>query len=187
MALMKQLLVILFACAAYRLVINSIRLLKIQRLLKDYNKYLDDQTYNMVQKQDEVVELFKLAGIKDSVVPTLRPLGMGHGVQANISVFQNLTNVTTEIPGVVLKSFHRAIGIYKRRINESMNPLYWTEWLINLPKHVLVHFELPEEDTKAKIVQLVYWVVGGSVTFFYGVYKTEVDAVVRTWIKHHFG
>ena len=115
-----------------------------------------------------------------SVMPAIT--GVVSPTQPGALAWDNITVTTDDVPRRVAAMFHNAIGAYRSRMWETINPLYWIESVINLPKLALTHLGVPAESVIVKISQLLYWLVAAAVGFLYAVYKTEIDELVKAWL-----
>lgn len=59
----------------------------------------------------------------------------------------------------VIEIIRDALAIFLNRILESLNPLYWIETIINLPKTALIYLGLPSESVFIKALQLIWWIL----------------------------
>ena len=64
------------------------------------------------------------------------------------------------------KAFKNAIGVFKGRIFESINPKYWIDCVLFLPKNLLMYLNVSAESIFIKIFQLIYWLFGIILTLF---------------------
>jgi hypothetical protein len=179
-----NLLLVAGVAIVYKFIRNLIRFCRTKFLLIEYERCLRDECPGMVQHEDEVVKLFELAGISDSVVPHVQELGRGRAAAGNVSVFKNLTVPRQDIAGIVTKCFHRALGIYWKRMWNAFNPLYWIELLLNLPKESLAYLGTSPEGTVVKAAQLLYWFLGALAAFFLAVFPSEINALVKSLFGH---
>lgn len=75
--------------------------------------------------------------------------------------------------------FHDSLGVFKGRIKESLNPIYWIEFLIHLPKNILLYFDIPSKSILIKITQIFYWVIMTLCTAFTRLYPQESDLLFK--------
>ena len=74
--------------------------------------------------------------------------------------------------------FHKGIGVYKSRMIEAVNPLYWLEVVLLLPKHALSLLGVPPESSLTRIVQLLYWAVVAISGIVFTLFQPEIRRVV---------
>lgn len=172
--------VALFFCVlvAYKFARNLVRFLRLRYLESFYIECLQEDSPSMLGHQDEVIKLFKDAGIPDSVVPHAQAMGYGQVMTTRVSVFSNLTNSRSDIAQIVVKNFRRAEGVFKKRMLNSFNPLYWIDALINLPREILEYTGVSPETTLVKVVQVFYWFFGSLVAFFLAVFPAEIKELL---------
>ncbi|NLB64565.1 MAG: hypothetical protein GX801_10760 [Fibrobacter sp.] len=145
-----------------RFLTNYYKYLRINKLFKGYNEYLETDGFEFNQNKKEIQSLFEQAGLKDSAVTHQEPLG-GGVKYTKMSVFDNLTNTREDIVGVVSMRFHEAIGVYKKRYKESFNPIFWLDVIIKLPQHIMSFLGVLPEKHINKAILILYWII---VSFF---------------------
>ncbi len=165
-----------------KFVINFSRYWRCKNYLAKYEEYFKNPDWKFVQNSVQIVELLKNAGIEDSVVTAVEPIGFGKIQSSHPSVFDNLTTIREDVVGLVLLKFHKAIGVYRSRMLETINPIYWVELAIFLPKHILSYLGVSPESTLIKIIQVVYWLVATIVGFIIGLFRTEIETLIKTWL-----
>jgi len=167
---------------AVKFAINFARYIQCKRYLSKYNRYITKPDYEFAEHQPQIIKLFKAAGVQDSVVTIVQEIGYGNLASSRPSVFSNLTNTREDIIGIVMQMFHQAIGIYRSRTLETFNPLYWVEFVIYLPKQTLKYVGVSPESAVIKIAQVAYWLLGIAATFLLGLFRAEIEQLVKGWI-----
>lgn len=157
---MNWLLVVLifFSLMVLRLVINAYKLRRIKKLYQLYHNYIRNANWDFVQCKQEIVSLFKEAGLKDSSVLHQEFLGYGRFANMQMSVFSNITILREDIVGIVQISFNEAIGVYKKRRNDSLNPIFWLEFIFKMPQYLLEFFGVLPEKIAVKVILVIYWI-----------------------------
>lgn len=134
--------------------------------------------------KSKIIDLFKKAGLESPLVPVMKDVGNGYIKPVKIDIFENLDItlivVDTNIPGLILKSFTRGIGVYKQRAIEAINPLWWINFLVFLPERLVSYLGISVENNSniqliAKTLNAVYWLIGaiiGVLVFFHYGYIT---------------
>lgn len=148
------------AIVIVRLLINIQKFLQVTQLAEEYNEYLrkDGQT-SFPQKTRKAVSLFKEADLGDAAIHRLEPAGYGKLLPINASVFENLGLRTTDVVPHVLTRFAEAEGVYRQRIRDCLNPIYWLEVLTKLPEYLLKYVGVLPEKIIVKIFNILYWVL----------------------------
>jgi len=181
---MINLLYIFLAIVLFKLLVNFSKYIQCKRYL---DKYLDwllkGSTWQLVEHKSQVIKLFKDAGIEDGYRGVVEPLGYGKIQTAQVSVFANFPNRREDFVSLTMEMFYQAIGVYRSRVLETFNPLYWIEFVINLPKQVLSYLGVSPENLVVKIAQLIYWIVCAVLGFLFALYKSEIETLVRDWIS----
>lgn len=105
------------------------------------------------ERRQAIVKVLQKAGIKDQVSPYAQMAGFGMVANRTVSYFDNLSYPNEEIIKAVNTWFIEAIGAYKQRIFESLNPFYWIELVIYAPKHFALYVGFDSENWFMKIIQ----------------------------------
>jgi hypothetical protein len=165
-----------------KVIINVNNYYQCKRLFRKYNNYLKDCNWSFLGYQKKIIQLFEDANIHDGSVPVVEPVGYSHVMKANVSFFQNLNNTREDIVSLTVKAFHQAFGVYRMRIIDAINPLYWIKLIVYLPKKTLSYVGLKDNNVVSNIVQLFYW----ATSIFVGVLSIndiEILKSIRDWIN----
>lgn len=181
--MMNNLLLFAVTIILYKLVINFSRYIQCKQLLKRYEKYLKDPKWDFNEHTPKIEKLFRDANIDDSIIPVVEPVGYGKLRTSNASVIKNISTTRNDIAVLVTTKFHQAIGIYRSRMWDAINPLYWIEFLLMLPKQFLGYLGVKPESLVTKVAQLIYWLAGAVIGFFASVYKDEIDIAIKQFIS----
>ncbi len=87
----------------------------------------------------------------------------------------NIGNNREDVVGMTQAMFHKSIGIYRSRMIDAINPIYWIEFVIYLPKNVFQYVGASPESTLVKSTQIIYWLVAGIVGFLFSVFGDEIN------------
>jgi len=142
-----------------RFITNFYKYLRIKKLYDKYIEYIRTDDYKFIQNKEEIKSLFKDAGLKDSSVIHQEFLGFGNFSNTRISVFDNLTNRREDIVGNVQNRFNEAIGVYRKRFRESFNPIFWIDFIVKFPQHLMEFFGVLPEKIAVKIFLVIYWLL----------------------------
>lgn len=110
------------------------------------------------------------AGIHDIVHSFMKPVGYNHVQEQKMSVLENLLyykDVNTLLQANDL--MRRAKGYYWFESIKSINPIFWIEFIVFLPKEIVNYFASGNESKSlsivTKIIQLLYWIASLIVIF----------------------
>lgn len=170
----------------YKLVVNTIRVLHTKLILNQYREWLKTKKWKFVQKRSVFIALMKKANVSDSLLPNVQPVGYGQIVTANISVQKNFPSDRNDLFQITFGMFYEAIGIYKKRIIETFNPIYWIELIIFLPKNILTYLSVKSESIIIKLVQIIWWIIGIIFTVLLTIYKNEIIEFIRSLLNKYF-
>lgn len=167
------------AIIAVKFVINFANYIQCKRYLARYKQYINEPDWKFVEHKSRIVKLLKDAGVSDSTVPYVEPVGFGYIRRASVSVQKNITATRGDVVGSSTAMLHEAIGVYRSRMLETFNPLYWIEFLIHLPKQTLGYLGISPESTVVKIAQLLYWIISAILVFLFGLFRPEIENLIK--------
>lgn len=174
------LLLILF----YKVLTNSINLYQTKKLCNEYIRWLYDRSnYDKVaQKKYLFKELVKKANIVDVHLPTTQPMGYGKIASFKASVAENFPSCFADFATVTNDMFYEMEGIFKSRIREAFNPLYWINLIIYLPKNLLEYFGLSSDNAGSKLLQLIWWLIGIAGTVLIELYPDYLRQLIGSYL-----
>lgn len=128
--------------------------------------YTNNTNHLVYETKDEAIKLFKQAGIEDSFIPVTQPMGYGRVASFKASTFGNYPSPLNVFFSPQLRMFSTATGVYKKKIFESINPLYWIELVIFFPKFIFQYLGISGETIVIKIINLIYWFISSLLLLF---------------------
>lgn len=123
---------------------------------ENYTKKSNDWYIN--DNRQQIVAVLKKVGIKDSALPSVDLAGYGHLYTATISVFDNLAFRRSDIMPTVYSMLREAKSVFKSRIIESFNPIFWLETFIYLPRIIFQYINIQENSIIIRILQIFWWI-----------------------------
>jgi hypothetical protein len=96
----------------------------------------------------ELRDLLKRAG---------EPVRFDRLQEQSIKKFDNLSLLNPDMVDYVRHSFHEATGIYRVRLYECINPLYWVETAIFLPSTLVGYLGIPAASSIGRAANVVVW------------------------------
>lgn len=169
-----------------KVAINLSKYLQCKYHLNQYFQWMKNHSWDLVESKSKVISLIKGAGVSDKMVPFLEPAGYGKLISGQISVLSNFPSLRRDIAELTIGMFHDAIGVYRRRIFETFNPLYWIELIINLPKKILVYLGVNAESVSIKVLQVLWWLLGVSIAVLIAAYQKELSDKIKPFIQNIF-
>ena len=153
-----------------RFVLNISKYKRTKNLYAKYNDYLRENGWEFAQYKQEILQLFKDAGLKDSGVIHQEFMGFGQFANMTLSAFDNLMSNRADIAPKIIIAFQEALGVYKRRAMESFSPIFWIEFVVKLPQYLFEFFGVVPEKIGVKIAVVLYWIV----CIVFGLHKFDV-------------
>lgn len=179
---MLNLLYIFLGIVVVKFVMNFANLIQCSRYLARYEQYIKEPTWGFVEHKHHIVKLLKGADVSDSTVALVEPVGFGLIRRGQVSVQENITATRKDVVGLSIEMLHDAIGVYRSRMSETFNPLYWIEFIIHLPKQTLRYLGAAPESVVIKIAQLVYWAVSVILCFLFALFRPEIETLIKGWL-----
>lgn len=174
----KKLLIIFITIFSYKLISNIINLIKVYYYSSLFDDFINGESNEIYSHKNHALELFKKANINDYSIPITQYTGFDYVSSGQASIFKNFPTNDSRFINPIISVFKNAIGIYKGRIIECFNPLYWINCIIFLPKNLLNYINISAESIITKIFQLLYWLIGIAATLF--------SSDITTFIKSLF-
>lgn len=166
----------------YKLFLNIGRLLRTEILLSNYIKWLGNSSdFKIFQTKKEVIELFKKANIQDNKI-----LSSQGYVNMAVSLFENYPSAKQEFVFSYLDLFNTAIGVFKYRIWECFNPIYWLNCILFAPKHLLEYLGVTTENISGKFLNLILTVTYWIITAIYSFYSPKLKSLFIQLINEFF-
>lgn len=159
----------------YKLISNVFNLIKLTYYKKHFINFLNGKSNNALQHKNQLIYLFKNANVEDVFFTISHLTGYGFVQHSDVSVFGNYPSKELRFSKTINKKFENALGVYKSRIFECFNPIYWIICVIFLPKSILSYLGISAESIFIKILQIAYW----AITFLFTLFSSEIT----TWIK----
>ena len=72
-----------------------------------------------------------------------------------------------------------AKGIFKERILETFNPIYWIESAIFLPKHTLMYLGIKPDNIILKLLQLAWFILAGAYSLLLVLYPDAFRLLIE--------
>lgn len=170
----------------YKALRNTCHYFRIKKLYSYFktitSEKVEDINEKVFETKAEVIELFKKAGIHDTLVPTIKLLGYGQGVHYNASAFDTYPCNREDFLHVYLSIFDESIGTFKRRILEVFSPFYWIDLILFAPKNLLNYIGASPESRSTKILNIlltfIYWIFG----IFIAIFKEKIHTFLLSYL-----
>lgn len=174
---------VFLAIFLYKLLSNIISYFNNSRLYKIWKSFFLNDNNHAVTYTSQIVSNFKKAGIKNSTHPITIPTGHNYVANTKYSYFDNIFMKSPQTLPIISEFFLQAQGIYRKRIFESFNPLYWIELIIFLPKNIIAYFGLNTDSIFTKIFQLIFWIIDSIIIVYY---RDEIAFYIQNLINNLF-
>lgn len=168
----------------YKCIINIIYLNQVSKLHSDYFDWLDNKIayYEIAKKKHTFKTLVKKSNVMDAHLPTTQPMGFGHIASFSASVSENFPNNSVDFATITNDMFCEMEGIFKNRILETFNPLYWLNLVIYLPKNLVEYLGLSSDNIGSKVLQLIWWLIGIIGTVLIELYPEYLRQLISSYL-----
>jgi hypothetical protein len=117
----------------------------------------------------EIKKVVLKTGVSDFIHTTMEPVGYGHIQEKKLSALDNLLYKNIKILQESREMLERAKGYYKVESIKSLNPIFWIEFLVFLPREIINYLTVSDKKEENKlwvnIIQVMYWII--SIIFMY--------------------
>jgi hypothetical protein len=142
-----------------KITVNLYKLIRCQKIYDLYKQYVSRINSDFLQYIPAANKLFYEAGIEDSIIPAAKPIGYGYIASTNVSSFKNMQFLGSDVVPIIDMAFNQAITIFKQNIVDAINPLYWLDLVVFLPKHITYYLNIPSDKIGVKISQIIWWIL----------------------------
>lgn len=148
-----------------------------------YLEYLNEQTGRQANyingHRQKIITILSKAGIEDTTIALAQPVGYGQLATGNASVFENMANLRVDVAGAMVNKVREAPYVYRSRMLEAFNPIYWIEFLIFLPRNTLGYLGVKPDTLLVRIGQLIWFLFGAASVVVGLLFNTEFI----NWLK----
>ncbi len=162
----------------YKLISNIIDYINIVRYTKMYNDYISQKSEKIFQYKTICINLLKKLNISDSYIPITQKTGYGQYASFKASIFHNFPDNTTLFYSETISILDDATGICRRKIFECFSPKYWIDFILFLPKNILIYLNISTDSIIIKICQIIYWLISVTMTLF----TTDISDYIKSLI-----
>lgn len=164
----------------YKIILNIYRYIKCVRLETKYVDFFQKNKTQNLSYKAEIEELFKFAGVKDAQLPISQPTGLGQCATFNVSSIENMFVPDKRTLVFVLDMFTEAKGVFRKRIIEAINPIYWIQTIIFLPQKIVDYLGGTSDAIATKLLQLLWWIICPAAIIF----RDKITTILINLFNH---
>ena len=150
-----------------------------KKYYQKYNDYFTKNDSSIEFDKRQIIDLFKDSEINDFNIPTIEPIGFGQGAQYTFSGFENMFMRDSRIFNGINSKFIESIGIYRHRMIQTFNPIFWFDFIFKLPEHILKYLGVLPDKLIVKIITLIYWIL----CLLFGLQKFQIIDIIEIMNK----
>lgn len=184
---MSRVAVVAILVPIYKIALNVTRYLRTMSL---YRKYLRRNLAgeNFLLYQSEVMAILSRAGINNTRFPTVKEMdgdGLFQMVE-NVHFFDAISGNDYRVEEHATQCFQIAAGEYRRRAIDAVNPFFWIERIVYLPKFLLRYLGASPSTMSFKLLNAIlttlYWVG----TLVLTVFRNNIKLAVISFFEQVF-
>ena len=166
---MRFLIIFLFI-VGYKFLSNLLHYFRIKKLHQFFCEFMKQKRDNMNLYRQEVLSLFEKAHIKDIKIPVSECIGNRQIANATVSAFSMFPSLRPAFSSTALNMFEEAEGVFRKNMFDSINPLYWIDLILFLPKTLLSYLGISSKTSGYKICNVlltfIWWVFGVFLVYY---------------------
>lgn len=180
---MKKVILCMAFVVVFKFVSNISKYFRCKKLSSEHAVWVATGQGNFTRHKGQALDLFKGANISEGSIPISKPTGYGVISNYSLPLFMNLDSRRGDVASVVIGYFDEAIGTYFHRAFESLNPLYWIETIIFLPKRLLQYIGVEIDKPSVKLCNVLltflWWLFGAIFVFFRPQIENLIMSILR--------
>lgn len=153
-----------------KFLMNGFNLLTLARAKDSFRQFVSipasDSLARLRESKSRVLLLFSSAGVPDKKVPFHQVVG-DCDCTGLVSVFSEYPSAADPFSYYTLEAFAVSIGVFKQRMVDSLNPLYWLGLIIYAPSRFFALCGASSDNAVVKIIQALYWVLSVAFAFLF--------------------
>lgn len=161
-----------------KILVNLRKLIQCKNFYNLYKDYLTKKDQKFLGYMPIIKKLFYEAKIKEPMITIMEPTGFGYVLSGQTSLFNNMQLLRKDVVTLTNICFQQAVTIFMQNIKDALNPFYWLDFIVFLPRHIAIYLDLSFPKAVIKIFQVIYWLIG----FAYSVYSSEFNSFFKSLI-----
>lgn len=148
---------------------SAVSLYRLQRIYSDYLEWLEKthaSNIHLRQKKSQLKQLIAHANVSDAIMPVVEQVETNFVMSSNVSALDNFPIKHQRISTALVTLINDAIGVYKARMWNAFNPLWWINTLVFLPRSICTYLNVKSDSFLVKVAQILWWVVGTMFTIY---------------------
>ena len=165
----------------YKIASNAFYLYRTCQMIDNYNYWLlhGDNYIELFERKRIFEKILSKADVSDKYLPVTQPTGYGQLASFQSSIIAQFPSNLEAYAPITIKMLLEAKGIFKERILETFNPIYWIELAIFLPKHALMYLGIKADNFIIKIFQLMWFFLAGTYSLLLALYPDAFRTLIE--------
>ena len=151
---MRFLIIFLFI-VGYKFLSNLLHYFRIKKLHQYFCEFMKQKRDNMNLYRQEVLS---------------ECIGNRQIANATVSAFSMFPSLRPAFSSTALNMFEEAEGVFRKNMFDSINPLYWIDLILFLPKTLLSYLGISSKTSGYKICNVlltfIWWVFGVFLVYY---------------------
>lgn len=180
---MNKIVLFFIIVAIYKVLSNTYCFFRIKYLSQKHLEWFSDNAPNFPTYKNEVISLFKKAGIKNISTPAVQSMGYNRVASFNADIFTNFPCTHPDIFNGAIRMFYEAEGTYRHRIFETLSPMYWVDFIVFAPRKLLDYLGFDEKKLLYKTCNILMTVIWWMAIFFVSIYREKINDIIAIFLS----
>lgn len=168
--ILNKILIILLIIVGFKLINNYIRFDQMLKFSRKYSRALElihadeiteeaDILFQEIRERKPIIqELIQLSSVKLPVQSVNIPdYKFGLVTVKKVNCLDYMLQGHGVVEMAVIETLDYTRGVYKQRMKDAVNPLYWINIMIFLPQELLHYFDYSVGNLFIKLINVVWW------------------------------
>ena len=162
-----------------KILVNWRKLIQCRRFYKFYMNYLANKNQEFSGYIPIIKKLFYDAKLKESWLSYTELAGYGFVETGKLNLFDNMHLKRQDVVDLINVCFKQAITVFKQNIEDAINPLYWLDFIVFLPRHIATYLNVSPGKVGIKIFQIIWWLLN----IIYVIFRNEFNSLFKSLIE----
>ena len=176
--------IVVFVCIVlFKATLNIYNYFTLKRYQRIYFDWHKNHIVPFPRYAEQTVKLLENAGLKDGAMSiTEYHLGQPY-LHSGVSIFKSICSGNGSIVHEICLCFEKALGVYRTRIFESFNPIFWINLIVFAPKHLLNYFGADMEKSTSKALNVILTFIWWLITISFSIFKEDIFTIIISFLQ----
>lgn len=151
----------------YRTLSTGLNYHSIKTEADKFENWLNDKEERIKAPNGEKMRfLLGKAGITESQIPYVRILGPRSYRNDVVDALKSYPTQDRQILKQLIPLIYLGIDTLQYKFRQNFNPMFWVDFVIFLPKHIISYLGLNTDNVFAKLLNIIYWLITPILVIF---------------------